>query len=84
MRIEFGEQEVAVQIDSDGRALIDPPRRRVAIEIETSYETAEGGAALTRQQARPLMPGGSLGWWILAGSRPAAVRCSRDFRVGRG
>ncbi|MGI9244829.1 MAG: DEAD/DEAH box helicase, partial [Verrucomicrobiales bacterium] len=43
MQVAFGNHPVDVLIDSDGRALVDPPRRRVALEVETSYHRGEGG-----------------------------------------
>ena len=42
VQLDFSEHEVDVVIDADGRALIDPPQRRVAVEAETSYEGEHG------------------------------------------
>jgi len=36
--IEFDDHEVDVFVDSNGRALIDPPQRRVAVEVETDLD----------------------------------------------
>ena len=45
---DFGKHEADVWIDADGRALIDPPQRRVAVVAETNYgdfDPPEGSAA---------------------------------------
>ena len=38
VQVQYQEHEMEVVIDADGRALIDPPRRRVAIEAATDYD----------------------------------------------
>ena len=50
LQIEFGEHEIDAMIDADGRPLIDPPRRRVAIEIDTAFDS---GSVFLRDPPNP-------------------------------
>lgn len=60
-QVEFGDHQMEVTIDANGKALIDPPSRRVAVEVETGYEGFEppaGSAAFAWRQLGLVDSGG--------------------------